>query len=272
LLKDHRRGRHGAQLKPADTRYAARAHRIIAHNRFVAVGEFAVGEPEHQTIANAVQTRLWRQLGHAGSVGAGTELGKARRSRTANEIKGGVGGCDEVGMEEPDLIGTAAWKGDKGVIHAGRGKDRAVDVAGQKRRLTSSSRDSRGDKSGGDAGEHFRAVKGEGLGTEKGRPSRVEDVHRHVVAVGPDTEVWIVKKVGAEMKAVAIVSAGGIGGRRDGDAFVGDRRAARGTGKLGDDPPVRDVIIEDDWVAKAAVLAGAAEAGPDRGDPQGSQD
>ena len=271
LLKYHRRGRYGAQLKPAHTGHASRTHGIIAHNRFVAVGELAIREPEHQTVADPVQTCLWRQLGHTGS-GGGAERGKTCRSRTAYEGKGSVSGRDEIGMEEPDLIGTAARKGDIGVGRAGVGKDRAVEVAGKKRRLTSSSRDPRGNKSGGDAGEHFRAIKRKGLRTEKGGAGRVEHVHGHVVAVGPDAEMGIVKKVGTHVKAVTIVSAGGIRGRRDGDALVGDRRAARGAGKLGDDPPVRDVIIEDDRVAKAAVLAGAAEAGPDRGDSQGSQD
>ena len=55
LLKDHRCGRHGAQLKPAHTCHAARTHGIISHDRFVAVAELAIGEPEHQTVANAVQ-------------------------------------------------------------------------------------------------------------------------------------------------------------------------------------------------------------------------
>ena len=55
LLKDRRCGRHGAQLKPAHTCHAARTHGIIAHDRFVAVGELAIGEPEHQTVADAVQ-------------------------------------------------------------------------------------------------------------------------------------------------------------------------------------------------------------------------
>jgi len=272
LLKDHRCGRDGAQLKPAHTGHASRTHGIIAHNRFVAVGELAIREPEHQTIANAVQTRLRRQLGHTGSVGAGTERGKASRSRTANKSKGSVGGRDEIGVEKSDLVGAASRKRDIGIADAGRRENCPVEVAGQERRLARPTRDPWRNKSSGHAGEHFRAIKRKGLRTEKGGASRVENVHGHVVAVGPDAEMGIVKKVGTHVKAVAIVGAGGVGGRRDGDALIGDRGAARSARKLGDDPAVRDVIIEHDRVAKAAVLAGAAEAGPDGGDPQRSQD
>jgi hypothetical protein len=64
LLKDRRCGRHGAQLKPAHPCHAARTHGIIAHDRFVAVGEFAIGEPEHQTVADGVQPSRRPQLGH----------------------------------------------------------------------------------------------------------------------------------------------------------------------------------------------------------------
>jgi hypothetical protein len=83
LLKDRRCGRHGAQLKPAYPCHAARTHGIIAHNRFVAVTEFAIGQPEHQTVADAVQGRSLSQLGHTGS-GCGTKLGKTRGCRVAD--------------------------------------------------------------------------------------------------------------------------------------------------------------------------------------------
>ena len=169
------------------------------------------------------------QLGHTGS-GAGTERGKARGRRTADESKGGVGGRDEIGVEKPDLVGTAARERDKRIGGAGRRQNRAVEVAGQEGRLSRSSGDSRGDKSGRQAGEHFRAVKGEGLGTEKGGAGGVEHVHGHVVAVGPDAEMRIIEKVGAEVKGITIVSAGGIRGSRDGDALVGRDRRRRRTG------------------------------------------
>ena len=64
---------------------------------------FAIGEPEHQTVADGVQCVSPAQLGHTVSV-SGTELGKARGRRTADEIKGGVSGRDEIGVEKPDLV------------------------------------------------------------------------------------------------------------------------------------------------------------------------
>jgi hypothetical protein len=262
LLKDHRCGRHGAQLKPAHACHSARTHGIISHDRFVAVGELAVGEPEHQTVADGVQGGRHSQLGHTGSV-SGTERGKAGGSRTADESKGRVSGRDEIGVEKSDLVDTAARKGDERIGGADRRSHRTVEVAGQEGRLRPSSRDSWSDKSGGQAGEHSRAVKGEGLWPEKDGASRVEHVHGHVVAVGPDAEMRIIKKVGAEVKGIAIVSAGGIRGGGDGDALVG---WGPRTGELADKPAVGDMVVEHDGVAIAISLADTAEAGPDRGD------
>ena len=60
----------------------------------------------------------------------------------------------------------------------------------------------------------------------------------------------IIEKVGAEVKAIAIVSAGGIRGSRDGDALVGwDPR----TGELADEPAVGDMVVEHDGVAMPLV-------------------
>ena len=63
------------------------------------------------------------------------------------------------------------------------------------------------------------------------------------------------------MKAIAIVSAGGIAGGRDSYAFIGNATA----GELADEPAVGDMVVEHDGVATAAG-ANAAEAGPDRVD------
>jgi len=270
LLKDRWRGRHAAQLEPADTCHAARAHGIVAHGRFVAVGELAIGQPEHQTVANSVQLVGSRaaQLGDTGS-GAGTESGEARGGGTADESKGGVSGRSEIGVEKPDLVDAGARERDKRIGGAGSGKDRTVEVARQEGRFGSSSGYSRGDKSSRQTGEHFRAVKGEGLGPEKGGARGVEHVHGHVVAVGPDAEMRIIEKVGAQVKGITIVSAGGIRGSRDGDALVGRNRCA---GELADEPAVGDMVVEDDGVAVAIALADAAEAGPDRGDGSWPQD
>ena len=122
FLKDHRYGRHGAQLKPAHACHGTRIHTIVSHNRFVAVTELPIGEPEHQTVADGVQCPGYTQLGHTGSV-SGTDPGKASGRRTADEIKSGVCGRDKIGVEKSDLIDgwTATWKGDKGIAGPGGG-------------------------------------------------------------------------------------------------------------------------------------------------------
>ena len=121
FLKDHRCGCHGAQLKPAHACHGARTHSIVSHNRFVAVAELPIGQPEHQTVADGIQIIGYTQLGHTGSV-SGTEPGKASGRRTADEIKSGVSGRDEIGVEKSDLIDrwTAARKGDKRIAGPGR--------------------------------------------------------------------------------------------------------------------------------------------------------
>ena len=81
-----------------------------------------------------------------------------------------------------------------------------------------------------------------------------------VIAVGPDAEMRIIESVGAEVKGIAIVTAGGIAGRGDSDAFIGNVSA----GELADEPAVGKVVVENDRVALASRLADAAKAGPDR--------
>src|SRR5205823_2975292 len=146
-------------------------------------------EPEHQTVADGVQSRTYTQLGHTGSSSAAGD-GRGRGRRTADESKAAVIGRNEVGMEHSDLVGTATWERDKGIARADRREIGAVEVGRQE--SPSSSRDSWGDKSGGHAGKHFRPVKGKRLGTEKGGASGVEDVVGLVVAVGPDTEMRVI--------------------------------------------------------------------------------
>ena len=55
LEHSHGPGGHVAQLEPADAGHAARADGVVAHHRLVAVRELAVGQPEHQPVADAVQ-------------------------------------------------------------------------------------------------------------------------------------------------------------------------------------------------------------------------
>src|SRR5438105_6310342 len=78
----------------------------------------------------------------------------------------------------------------------------------------------------------------------------------------------VIEKVGAEMKGIAIVSAGGIRGSRDGNALFG--RDSR-TGELADEPAIGDMVVEDDGITLATTRAETAEPGPDRSDRKWSQ-
>src|SRR5437762_1352387 len=79
----------------------------------------------------------------------------------------------------------------------------------------------------------------------------------------------IIEKVGAEVKTIAIVRAGGIRGSRDGDALISRDRHP---GELADEPAVGKMVVEHDRIATAIALADAAEAGPDRADGSWSKD
>ena len=73
----------------------------------------------------------------------------------------------------------------------------------------------------------------------------------------------VVEKVCSEVKAIAMVGTGGVRGRRDGNALVCWNRRA---GELTDEPAVGNLVVKDNGVAIAVVLADAAEARPDRTD------
>src|SRR5439155_3090438 len=110
------------------------------------------------------------------------------------------------------------------------------------------------------AREHGRAVERERLRAEKRRAGRVEDVHAHVVGVGPDRELRVVEEARAEVEGVAVVRARRVAGRRDSDALVGGYARA---GELTDHPAVSELVVDDDRVSGAARLADAPEAAPE---------
>src|SRR5260370_19356934 len=139
-----------------------------------------------------------------------------------------------------------------------------MEVGGQERVNGAAEWSGRADKRRRQVGEHVGTIKRESGRAEVGRAGGVNHVHTHVITVGPDTQLRIVKEVRAEVKAIASIGAGGVCRRGNGDAFVGDRSAACGAGKLRHQPAVRDVIIEQDWIAGAAVLACAAKSVPNR--------
>ena len=64
------------------------------------------------------------------------------------------------------------------------------------------------------------------------------------------------------MKIEPVPSAGGVAGLRNGDTLVLGNTGASRCGELADDPAVGELIVDDYRIAVAAILAGAAKAGP----------
>src|SRR5262249_56247448 len=79
-------------------------------------------------------------------------------------------------------------------------------------------------------------------------------------------------EVVAEVKAVTIVCAGRIISSRDRNAIVSGRDVAIPAREFGDDPTLGSLVKDHRWVAKAEVLAGTADATPDRLDAIWAQD
>lgn len=173
-------------------------------------------------------------------------------------IEGGIRRRGEIGVKKPDLIGPAIGERDKRIRSASSRQDCPVEITRQEGSLTSSSCNSRGDKGGSQAAEHFRPLKGESLGAEESCAGGIKHVHGHVVTVRPDTKMWIIEEVATEMKPIAIVSAGGIRGCRDSNTLIGWRR----TGELAYEPPVGGLVVNDNRVATAIGFADPAKAGP----------
>src|SRR5205823_9988883 len=65
---------------------------------------------------------------------------------------------------------------------------------------------------------------------------------------------------------------GRIGGSGDRHTLIGDRSIRSSFGKLADQPPIREVIVEDDRIPIATRLASAAETSPDGRDAIRSED
>ena len=166
-------------------------------------------------------------------------------------------------MEVIDRVIPGIGKLDEGVRCARGWQGGAIEIGRQERRDRATERTDRADEGGGRTSQHRGAIEGERLRAEIGRAGGIEHVHAHVVGVGPDRQVRVIEEVRAEVKAITIIGAGGIARGGDSHAFIGDRRAAGRGRKLSDDPAIGQLIIEDDGIAGAARLAGAAEAAPE---------
>src|SRR4030095_15237653 len=97
----------------------------------------------------------------------------------------------------------------------------------------------------------------------------IENVHAHVIGIGPDSQLGIIKEVGAKVEAITEVTPGCIAGGRNSNTFVsGDTY----TGELTDDPTVGDLVIKHHGVASAVGRADAAKAAPKSADANRSKD
>ena len=114
-------------------------------------------------------------------------------------------------------------------------------------------------------------IKHNRLRAQKHRASRVEDVCGHVIPIRPDTELRVIKEVAGKMKTVTKRGAGGIAGLRNGDALVLRNTGAARSGELADDPSIGELVVDHHRITAAAKLTGAAKAGPDRTDRNGSE-
>ena len=96
--------------------------------------------------------------------------------------------------------------------------------------------------------DYVRAVERAGLRAGERRPI-VEDVVGDVVAVRPDPELWIVTEL-VERKRVAIVRAGWIGCRRNGDAVIErteeNSEERIGNGELTHEPAIGQMVVQHD--------------------------
>src|SRR3979409_2404336 len=81
-----------------------------------------------------------------------------------------------------------------------------------------------------------------------GHADRREDVIGSIVSVGPHADLWIiVENILAESESITVISASGVGGRRDCDAFI-PRRKGGVAGNDADDPAGSDLVVHHNWV------------------------
>src|ERR1700681_4080138 len=173
------------------------------------VTKIPVGQPEHQAVADAVEVigRGYVLLRHA-SASARTERRETRGRGRSKGAKGRVRGCDKVRVEmigRVIRIGSLPGESHERVRRTRWRQSWPIQISGQKGIDRAAERSDRADESSRCTGQHLRAIESKRLRSKIRSAGGVEDVHAHVVTVGPDTQVGIIKKVTPKVKAVAVV-------------------------------------------------------------------
>jgi hypothetical protein len=163
-----------------------------------------------------------------------------------------------VSPESDDVVGSSCGRS-RGPVEA-RWKEASVNAADRSRE---------GLLVGGLSVDHPRAVEGRNARSVEGRAARIELVGRHVVPVRPDRELRVVREIGVGER-VPVIGAGWVGSGRDRDTEQIGAGAGAGDRELGDQPAVRELVVEDAGIAVVVGLAEAAESGPDGVDRPGA--
>src|SRR2546421_340044 len=137
----------------------------------------------------------------------------------------------------------------------------------------------RGNRETSDAGgarqrpqDHLRRLAHEHLVALEGHRAnylaKVLEVNRHVISVGPDTDLGIVGER-VELESVAEVRTGGIRGGGDGDTL--EEGGAAGDRKLAQQPTVGQTVVEHHWIAIVVRLAWPTEPSKQRAGRGGTE-
>ena len=250
LLKHRGRSVRTAHLIPA---HAGR-NGMIKNERFDPVGKLAIGETVHRPIAERVE-----KLSRSGLCHAGTEAlcGEVCDWKHGGAGESGVRGGREVHVKSPQLEHVLAEVHEEGGFARG-GSYRSVHVgwqqAGDRGLLLEA------DNCRVIAGDHRVAIEGAGISADEVAAVQ-ENIERHVISVGPDTQFWVIGVIAiAKRKGVAVVGAGGVAGGRDRHAL---RVRKSADGKLREDPAVGYLVILHDGIAVVVGFTPSAEAVPE---------
>ena len=175
-------------------------------------------------------------------------------------------------MERPDFVNEGATLGpchEMVRIAYWRRKD-AIQIGWQERLLGRPANDPWGLRRGAwIAHQHLYPIKHKRLRPEKECARRIKNIRGHVIAIRPDAQLRIIEKVSTKVKGIAVPSAGGIAGLRNGDT-LDLRDAGSSYRELTDNPPVSQRIIDHHRIATASLTV-AAKARPNRADGDGAK-